>query len=261
MPWAHRPGAPRSLRASRPPAAAATDPSRGSGWPGAGRGGPRPARCRGGGAGPGPASTPGSPPARTSPTRGTCRRGRGPRSRDSATTVEKIAWAVAPGASVTRQPEAEDRIQHRADRVRQRAPVDDRDRRADRPAAAEEAGAVRFVLDDARRSAPSTAATCAAQIGGSSAERGRRVASRAPISGTNSVCDEQVLEGRVGDVGGLRREHDLGVRRQLDLAGRASRGWSATRGGSRRRARPRRRWSGRSRSSRRGGENSAWSSE
>ena len=66
-------------------------------------------------------------------------------------------------------PEAEDRVQHRPDRVRQRAAVDDRDRRADRPAPAEEPGAIRLVLDDPAGLASSTAATCAAQIGLSSA--------------------------------------------------------------------------------------------
>ena len=34
----------------------------------------------------------------------------------------------------------------------------------------------------------STVATCAAQIGASSFERGRRVASSAPVSASNSVC-------------------------------------------------------------------------
>jgi len=35
-----------------------------------------------------------------------------------ATTVEKITWAVAPGSQLDPAPQAEDRIQHRADRVR-----------------------------------------------------------------------------------------------------------------------------------------------
>src|SRR5215208_2112463 len=56
------------------------------------------------------------------------------------------------GGRARREPnaaaKAEDRIEYGADRVRKRPTVEDRNRRSDRPAAAEEAGAVCFVLDD-----------------------------------------------------------------------------------------------------------------
>ncbi len=68
---------------------------------------------------------------------------------------------------------------------------------------------------DRRRRGPPTA-------GGSSGERGRRVASSAPEPGHALGLDEQVGEGRVGEVGGRRGEHDLGVGGQLDLAASAS---------------------------------------
>ena len=84
--------------------------------------------------------------------------------------------------------EAEDRVEHRADRVRERMPVDDRDRRADRPAAAEEAGAIRFVLDDPARLLLDRGDVRRPDRLSRRADRGRRVASSAPISGTNSVC-------------------------------------------------------------------------
>ncbi len=113
--------------------------------------------------------------------------------------------------------EAEDRIQHRADRVRERTPVDDRDRRADRPAPAEEAGAIRLVLDD-----PAGLLLDRRDVRGPDRllVPGSRTAGRqqgADIGGELGL-HEQVLEGRVSDVGRLRREHDLRVRRQLDLA-------------------------------------------
>ena len=67
---------------------------------GAGTGGLRRARSPGDGAGP---ARGGAVAAfRRRPSRGSCRLGR-VWSRDSATTVEKIAWAVAPGASFTRR--------------------------------------------------------------------------------------------------------------------------------------------------------------
>ena len=187
MPCAHSPDAPRSLRGQhRRRRTQATDRSRGSGSRGAGRGAPRRLRSRGDGAGPGPASTPGSRPAR---------------SRRLAVLVGEVEHLLARsrhdrGEDRVRRrargerhaaPQAEDRIQHRADRVRQWTAVDDRDRRPDRPAAAEETGAVGLVLDDPA-GCPSTAATCAAQIGFSSPDRGRRVASSAPMPGSNSVC-------------------------------------------------------------------------
>ena len=108
------------------------------------------------------------------------------------------------------EPKAEDGVQDRPDGVRQRAPVDDRDRRRDRPAAAEEAGAVRFVLDGARGLALDS---------GDVRRPDRRLAGGAWPAGREQGADlghalgldEQVLEGRVRDVGRLGRQHDLGV--------------------------------------------------
>ena len=61
-----------------------------------------------------------------------------------------------------------------------------------------------------RRARPRSAARRATAAGGSPAS--------APTSGDELGLHEQVLEGRMRDVGGLRRQDDLGVRRQLDLA-------------------------------------------
>ena len=58
--------------------------------------------------------------------------------------------------------------------------------RADLPRPRKRARSVSYWTTPA--ASPSTAATCAAQIGVSSEDLGRRVARSAPISGTNSVC-------------------------------------------------------------------------
>ena len=102
--------------------------------------------------------------------------------------MEKIACAVAPGASRTRRRRLKIGSSTEPAVFESGRPSITDDRRPHRPAAAEEAGAIRLVLDDAGRAASSTAATWAAQIGGSSRDRGRRVASSAPMSGANSVC-------------------------------------------------------------------------
>ena len=150
--------------------------------------------------------------------------------------------------------EAEDRIEHRADGVRQRPPVDDRDRRCgptgrgrgSAPGRSRTAIAARRARPRRpRRGRPERRFRRATAADASRA--GRRA------SGDELGLHEQVLERRVGDVGGLRGERDLGVRGQLDLAGAVSRGWSASPAGSRRRARRTRRSSGGWRSSRRAG--------
>ena len=69
-------------------------------------------------------------------------------SRDSATTVEKIAWAVAPGASDTRQRRLKIGSSTAPTVFDSGRPSMTETGRADRPAAAEEARAVRLVLDD-----------------------------------------------------------------------------------------------------------------
>ena len=122
--------------------------------------------------------------------------------------------------------DAEDRIQHCADRVRQRTPVDHRDRRADRTVPAEETGSIGLVLDepalvffdgrDVRR--PDWV------FDAGSRPTGRQQCTEA----RNELgLHEQILERRVSHVGCLGGEGDLGVRRQLDLSRAASRGWSA----------------------------------
>ena len=113
MPCAHSAAGPPSCCApGRPAGAAATDPSRGRGWPGSGTGAPRRARCRGGAAAPAPASRPASPRGRTSPDRDTCRRDRGPRRatarRASKTRRARVSPARqrAPGAAGSRSDRA-----------------------------------------------------------------------------------------------------------------------------------------------------------
>ena len=87
---------------------------------------------------------------------------------------------------------------------------------------------------------PSTTAKCAAHTCGSSRERRRRVATSAPNSATIFGLDEHLGEGRMGVVGGRRRQHQFGVGGELDLARTATAVGQATRGGPRRRPRPRR---------------------
>ena len=106
--------------------------------------------------------------------------------------------------------EAEDRIQHRAHRVRERTSVDDRGRGADRPTPAEEARPVRLVLDD-----PAGLLLDDGDMGGpdrllvaGSWSAGRQ---EGPDLGDELGLHEQVLEGRVRDIGRLGREDDLGV--------------------------------------------------
>ena len=65
---------------------------------------------------------------------------------------------------------------------------------------------------------PSTTARCAAQISGSSGARRRRVARMSADVGEILGLDEQLGEGRMGDVGGLRRQRQFGIGGDLDLA-------------------------------------------
>ena len=163
-------------------------------------------RCRGGGAGPGPASRRGSRPARTWPESRYLSARSSTSSRDSATTVAKIAWAVAPGASRTRRRRLKIGSSTAPTVFESGRPsMTETGDRTDRPAA-EEAGAVGLVLDDAAGVAPRPPRRAPPRPAARRAERGRRVASSAPSLGDELGLDEQVLEGRVGDVGRLRRE-------------------------------------------------------
>ena len=107
-------------------------------------------------------------------------------------------------------PEAEDRIQDRSHGVREWTPVDDRGRGADRPTSAEEARPVRLVLDDT---------TGLFLDDGDMGGPDRPLVARSwpagrqegPDLGDELGLHEQVLEGRMRDVGRLGCEDDLGV--------------------------------------------------
>ena len=202
---------------ARPPGAAATGPSRGRDWPGSGRDAPRRARCRGGAAGPGPASRPASPRGRTWPGRDTSPRGRGP-PRATARRASRTRPAPSrPAGTRTRRrrltigsstapmvPDSAPAVDHRppvsGSRARGRGTGRDRSPTAGR-----------------RPSRPRPPTTWASQTGASPRDRGRRVASSVSSSGTYSVCTLRLENAGWASVRRRRRQHDLGVRRQLDL--------------------------------------------
>ncbi len=111
----------------------------------------------------------------------------------------------------------EDGVEHRARRVRERPLFDDGERRGGRAAPPEEAAAVGLVLrradglalgaDDV--DAPDRLVLARTRA----AAREQRV-----LGGDEFRLDEEVAEGRVRHVRGVRREHDLGVARHLDVA-------------------------------------------
>ena len=131
--------------------------------------------------------------------------------------------------------EREDRVEHGADRIRQRLPFHCRGV-ADVAAAAEEAGAVGLVLrlggelafHDGEMSGPDLRL-----LGRAAAARGDERAELGKILG----LDEHLREGGMGVVGGRRRQHDLGIGGELDLARAGGRCWRARRAGPRRRLR------------------------
>ena len=186
-----RPQRARALRAgarARPPRAGAPGPRRGRGWRGSGRGAPRRGRCRGGAAGPAPASTPASPRGRTSPDRGTSRRDRGPR-RATARRASRTRRARSrPARQPHAAPQAHDRIEHRAGRVGQRPAVDHRRRRPDPAPAAEEPRAIGLPLQARRPSRPRRPPRGPARP----ASRGATAAGGSPAAcrarATHSVC-------------------------------------------------------------------------
>ena len=114
-------------------------------------------------------------------------------------------------------PQTEDRVQHGADGVRQRPPVDDRHGGSDGMIPAEESSAIRLVLDH-----PAGLGVDRGDVRGPDRvlEAGPRPPRRQqrPDSGDELGLDEEVLERRVGNVGSLRGQCDLGVRRDLDVA-------------------------------------------
>ena len=114
-------------------------------------------------------------------------------------------------------PQREDRVEHRADAVRQRPVVGQRRRRPDVPVAADEAHPVGLVLDG-----PDPLALDHREVGHPHARLVRRPrpprrdqrVERVEMAGLH----EHLGEGGVRVVGRRGRQHDLGVRRQLDLA-------------------------------------------
>ena len=113
--------------------------------------------------------------------------------------------------------QGEDRIEHRADRVGHGRPsITAIGRWISWPRPRKRA---RSVSNSGFPTvSPSTMARCAAQISCSAGERRRRVASSVPCVGEILRGDEQLQERRMRDVVGLRRQHELGIGRDVDLA-------------------------------------------
>ena len=225
MPCAHSAGWPRRRRAgARPTAAAASDRRRARGWRGAGTG------CASSG-------------VDAEMVQLHLRLGPGQRRRALegvgvvvlVDQVEQRSRATARPASRTRcapcrRPESarggagEDRIEHGADGVGQRPAVDHGDRRRamSRPRPRKRARSVsysssptRLALDDGEMRGP--------DLGLAGRRGGGASPGCAPTSATILGLHEQLGEGRMRRVGARRRQHDLGVGGQLDLARRARR--------------------------------------
>ena len=116
----------------------------------------------------------------------------------------------------------EDGIEDGADGVRKRPAVHHRDRRPDVAAAAEEAGAVGFDLRLAHRLAFDDGEVRRPDLG----LAGRATTPRredGAVPGEILGLHEELGEGRVRRVGGGRREHEFGVRRELDVPRAAAR--------------------------------------
>ncbi len=145
-------------------------------------------RCRGGTAGPAPASRPGCRPARTRRRRDACRPGRARPSREAATSVQNVTCAAAPG----RQPDAAPQAEHR-DRARRRTcwrGAGRRRRRSARGCRVRVPGSApgRFRIARCRPPPPRRRPGGPPRPAARPDDRRRRVASSAPMSATNSVC-------------------------------------------------------------------------
>ena len=114
-------------------------------------------------------------------------------------------------------PQAEDRIEHRAGRVRQRPAVDHRHRRSDPAAATEKPHPVGLVLRAPPLPGPRRRPRGRPRRTAPSGARARRVANRASSCGDGLGLHEEVREHRVRRLRGGWREHELGVRGDLDL--------------------------------------------
>ena len=230
----------RAPRASRRPARAAALPERTRAAPArrrarcrraAGRAAPRRARCPGGGAGPA-RCVHASVAARSNAVASRClsserraarRASARPASRTRARTVRPARHADAAA-------QAEDRIEHRADRVRER-PAVDRSRSALRDPRPRPMKRARSVSNCSGRprSRPRRPRVRRPDRPVLRRPRAPACASSAPSSATYSVCTNSFENARCAASAVARREHDLGVRGDLDLARCAPRLESETR--------------------------------
>ena len=148
--------------------------------------------------------------------------------------------------------ETEDRIENRADGARERSAIPNRERRAQRPSAAQEARPIALELQRTQPLALDHCEMCG---------EGLRLGGRTPPPAGEQGADlgdelglyEQVGEDRMRHVGGGRCEDDLGVGRELDLADAAAADWIPKPGAPLRRPRRRPRPRAWSRACRRGG--------
>ena len=113
--------------------------------------------------------------------------------------------------------QCEDRIEHRADGVGQRPTIGHRDRRMDAVAAAEEAGPIGFHLR-----LPHRLAIHDGQMRRPDLLLSRRAppprCQQSALGGEIFGGDEQLHEGGMRDVVGLRRQHQFGIGCHVDLA-------------------------------------------
>ena len=183
----------------------------------AGTGRPRPDRCRGGEAAPAPGSRPAWPPARTRWRRDACRPGRAPPRGMSATTVQKAMRTIAPGATRTRRRRAKIGSSTVPTVLESGRPsITAIGRRMPWPRPRKRARSVS--TSGLPTASPSTTARCAAQISGSAGDAPPPRRQDGALVGEILGRDEQLQEGRMRDVVGLRRQHQLGVGRHVDLA-------------------------------------------
>ncbi len=172
-------------------------------------------------------------------------------SREPAMTVARCTRAVAPGASDQSATQAEDRVEHRARRVRERSALLDRDRFPDAASTPEKAGPIGLVLYG-----PDHLPFRRHDLG--------RPGRLFPVA--RATAGDQTLRGPARTRSGRRGSKRRGARRPRPRTrarprrtrsprSRAGvlRGWSATPGGSRRRLPSRRRSADSSRSARRCG--------
>ena len=159
-------------------------------------------------------------------------------SRVVAIIVANATCAVCARRDPHADAQARDRVEHGAGEIGERPAIGDGDRRVHGASAAEEARAIGLELD-ARR-ARRVAITCAPKSA-RSVDGARAAREDEPRNLRHELAaDEEVRERRVREVCGRRRQRDLRVRRDLDLASLACRGCAASAAGSRRRPRPRR---------------------